>query len=85
MTLLRIVCSSVFRFLADLALGLAGAYGAIAREADNFLDHLLEVNSSRIQGQTDAQEASGSPLPSATEQHHCKNGHTRRRFSLQTF
>jgi hypothetical protein len=41
--------ASIFRWLADFALGIAGGYGPIAREAEQFLDRLLEVNSARIQ------------------------------------
>lgn len=40
---------SVFRFIGDLALGLAGAYGAFERDAEEFLDRLLETNSTRVQ------------------------------------
>ena len=41
--------ASVFRFLGDFALGAVGAYDSIERDAISFLDHLLEVNSTRVQ------------------------------------
>lgn len=45
--------SSPLRYLADLALDLAGAYGPIEREASVFLERLLELNSSRVQSDLD--------------------------------
>jgi hypothetical protein len=42
--------ASIFRYLGDVALGLVSAYGSIERDAMAFLHHLLEVNSSRVQG-----------------------------------
>jgi GTP-binding protein EngB required for normal cell division len=41
--------ASPLRYLADAALGLAGAHAAIAREAREFLLQLLEMNSTRVQ------------------------------------
>jgi GTPase SAR1 family protein len=41
--------ASPFLFISDLLLGTAGLYGGIVRDARQFLDQLLEVNSSRVQ------------------------------------
>ena len=41
--------ASPLRWLADLVLGVAGMHRAIDRSAMEFLGHLLEVNSSRVQ------------------------------------
>ena len=41
--------ASPLRYLADVALGLVGAHGAIERAAQEFLEHLLETNSTRVQ------------------------------------
>lgn len=41
--------ASIFRFLGDVSLGAVGAYDSIGRGAISFLDHLLEVNSTRVQ------------------------------------
>jgi ribosome biogenesis GTPase A len=41
--------ASPLRWLADLALGAAGMHRLINNSAAEFLDHLLEVNSSRVQ------------------------------------
>jgi hypothetical protein len=41
--------ASVFRLLGDIALGAAGRYDSIERDAVAFLDRLLEVNSTRVQ------------------------------------
>ncbi len=41
--------ASIFRLLGDVALGLIGAYGGIERDAFAFLEHLLKVNSTRVQ------------------------------------
>jgi hypothetical protein len=46
--------ASPLRLLADLFLGVVRAYGPLERDAHNFLDHLLETNSSRVQ--SDVQE-----------------------------
>jgi hypothetical protein len=40
---------SPLRWLADFGLGLIGARRMIQRDADEFLDHLLETNSTRVQ------------------------------------
>jgi GTPase Era involved in 16S rRNA processing len=45
--------ASPFRLIADLFLGLFGAYGSITRDANNFLEHLLATNSSRVRGDVD--------------------------------
>ncbi|MGA3211140.1 MAG: dynamin family protein [Terriglobales bacterium] len=42
--------ASPLRWFADLFLGLVGAHAVIAREAVQFLNQLLETNSSRVQG-----------------------------------
>jgi polyhydroxyalkanoate synthesis regulator phasin len=41
--------ASPLRWLADCALGAVGARMAIQRDAEEFLEHLLEANSSRVQ------------------------------------
>ncbi len=41
--------ASPFRFIADVVLGACGSHAAIARSSDEFLDQLIETNSSRIQ------------------------------------
>lgn len=41
--------ASIFRFLADVVLGLVRAYGSIERDAVAFLERLLEVNGTRVQ------------------------------------
>jgi hypothetical protein len=41
--------ASPLRFLADVFLGFAGASSVIARDAKEFLDHLMETNSARVQ------------------------------------
>jgi Dynamin family len=41
--------ASPLRWMADLLLGLAGARKVIEREAAEFVEHLLEVNSTRVQ------------------------------------
>jgi hypothetical protein len=41
--------ASPFRHLADALLGAAGQHKAILRDAERFLDQLLEVNTSRVQ------------------------------------
>jgi GTP-binding protein EngB required for normal cell division len=41
--------ASPLRHIADLVLGVVGARGVIAREAEQFLGWLLELNSSRVQ------------------------------------
>lgn len=41
--------ASPLRWLADLVLGLAGAREVIERDAEEFLAHLLEINSTRVQ------------------------------------
>jgi hypothetical protein len=41
--------ASPLRYLADLALGVFGASGRIERQAEEFLVHLLEMNSTRVQ------------------------------------
>jgi len=41
--------ASPLRYLADVFLGAVGAYAVIQREAKEFLDHLAEVNSTRVQ------------------------------------
>jgi GTPase Era involved in 16S rRNA processing len=45
--------ASPLRLVADLVLGLLGAYGPIVRDANNFLEHLLATNSSRVRGDVD--------------------------------
>jgi dynamin family protein len=42
--------ASPFRYVIDLLMGLIGAQGPIAREACDFLVHLLETNTSRVEG-----------------------------------
>jgi hypothetical protein len=42
--------ASPFRFLADLVLGAVGAHRHIAGQAHEFLERLMEVNSSRVHG-----------------------------------
>jgi hypothetical protein len=41
--------ASPLRWLADMILGLVGARGVIQKEAQEFLSHLLEINSTRVQ------------------------------------
>ena len=41
--------ASPLRLLADLVLGLVGAHGVIQKAAQEFLSHLLEINSTRVQ------------------------------------
>jgi Dynamin family len=41
--------ASPLRWLADMILGLVGARGIIQKEAQEFLSHLLEINSTRVQ------------------------------------
>jgi len=41
--------ASPLRYLADITLGVASAYGIVEREAREFLERLLEMNSSRVQ------------------------------------
>jgi hypothetical protein len=41
--------ASPLRFVADVLLGLVRAHGVIEREAREFLEHLLETNSVRVQ------------------------------------
>ncbi len=41
--------ASPVRWLADMFLGLVGARGVIQKEAQEFLSHLLEINSTRVQ------------------------------------
>ena len=41
--------ASPFRWVADLILGLVGAYGALENGARQFLTHLLETNCTRVQ------------------------------------
>ncbi len=45
--------ASPLRYLADATLGTFGAYGSIVAEAREFLNHLLETNSSRVQSDVD--------------------------------
>jgi GTPase SAR1 family protein len=45
--------ASPLLFLSDLLLGGVGLHGAIVRDAQEFLDQLLEVNSSRVQSDVD--------------------------------
>jgi GTP-binding protein EngB required for normal cell division len=45
--------ASPFRFVKDLLLGIFGAYGPIVGDAQEFLDHLLETNSTRVQNDVD--------------------------------
>jgi hypothetical protein len=47
--------SSPAVFVADLIQGLLGIRAAIDRDAEEFLDHLLEVNSARVQSSVDEQ------------------------------
>ena len=51
--------ASPLRFLADLALGLAGARGGMVHEAHEFLDHLLETNATRVQSDVDKRVTDG--------------------------
>ncbi len=41
--------SSPLRYLADVFLGMVRAYGVIEKEASDFLAHLMEMNSTRVQ------------------------------------
>jgi GTPase SAR1 family protein len=41
--------ASPLRYLADVFLGIVQAYAVIEREAKEFLDHLLDMNSTRVQ------------------------------------
>jgi len=43
------VPASPLRYLADLFLGVVGAFGAIEREAQEYLEHLMDMNSTRVQ------------------------------------
>jgi GTPase Era involved in 16S rRNA processing len=45
--------ASPFRLIADLCLGLFGAYESIIQDANHFLEHLLATNSSRVRGDVD--------------------------------
>ena len=45
--------ASPFRLIADLVLGVFGAYSRIHRDAQEFLDQLLEWNSARVRGDVD--------------------------------
>jgi len=45
--------ASPFLFIADLVLGSVGLRGGIARDSNEFLEQLLEVNSSRVQSDVD--------------------------------
>jgi GTPase Era involved in 16S rRNA processing len=51
--------ASPLRFMADLFLAVLGGRGAIKRDAHEFLDHLLEANSSRVQGDVDSRVTDG--------------------------
>jgi hypothetical protein len=55
--------ASPLRYLADVLLGAVGAYAVIEREAKDFLDHLVEVNSMRVQSDVvnRVQESRGLP------------------------
>ena len=46
--------ASPLLLISDLVLGGLGLRGGIVRDAQEFLDHLLEVNSSRVQNDVDA-------------------------------
>jgi Dynamin family len=41
--------ASPLRYIADVFLGIVQAYGVIEKEAQAFLDHLMEMNSTRVQ------------------------------------
>ncbi|HEY6389078.1 MAG TPA: dynamin family protein [Candidatus Acidoferrum sp.] len=45
--------ASPLLLISDLVLGVLGLRGGIVRDAQEFLDHLLEVNSSRVQNDVD--------------------------------
>jgi len=45
--------ASPFRLIADLALGAVGAYGPFQRDAQQFLNQLLEWNSARVRSDVD--------------------------------
>jgi len=45
--------ASPFRYVADIVLGVLGVRGPVVRDAHAFLDHLLEVNSARVQNDVD--------------------------------
>jgi hypothetical protein len=45
--------ASPLRFMADLAIGLFGAHASIVGDAHGFLDHLLDTNATRVQGDVD--------------------------------
>ncbi len=49
--------ASPFRNLADLVLGVLGAYGGMVPGAQVFLDHLLQTNSSRVQNDVEERVA----------------------------
>jgi hypothetical protein len=49
--------ASPLRYMADATLGTVGAYGSIVTEAREFLDHLVETNSSRVQGDVEERVA----------------------------
>ena len=40
---------SPLRYVADVFLGLVGAFGVIQRDAEEFLEHLMDMNSTRVQ------------------------------------
>jgi GTPase SAR1 family protein len=46
--------ASPLRYIGDVALGLIGLYGSFERDATEFLDRLLEANSTRVQSDLDA-------------------------------
>ena len=41
--------ASPLRYLADVVLGLVGAFSVIQKQASEYLEHLMEMNSSRVQ------------------------------------
>ena len=51
--------ASPLRFLADLALGLAGMHSSMKGDAHEFLDHLLETNAMRVQSDVDKRVSDG--------------------------
>jgi hypothetical protein len=51
--------ASPLRLVADVALGLAGARQGFRRGAHEFLDHLLETNSVRVQSDVDRRVGDG--------------------------
>jgi hypothetical protein len=51
--------ASPLLFVADLFLGIFNVRGAVSKDAHGFLDHLLDSNSRRVQGDVDRRVADG--------------------------